>query len=88
MGMALPLPPRLQILLRRAALDMLGDQHVTVEDPHKMLGGDGLHGSPASTIGTRYRNPPKEIKPCRSTQRCTPAAARSGCRLRHRPRRD
>ena len=40
--MSLTLPPRLTILLGFAALDVFGDQHVTVEDPHQMLGGDGL----------------------------------------------
>jgi hypothetical protein len=34
-------------------LHMLGDQHLTVEDPHQMLRGHRLDRLPASTIGTR-----------------------------------
>ena len=36
-----------------AALHMLSDQHVTVEDPHQMLRGHGLNRFPGQPIGTR-----------------------------------
>ena len=43
---ALPQPRLLVPAIGFAALDMLSDQHLTVEDPHQMLRGDRLHRLP------------------------------------------
>ncbi len=49
-----------------APLDMLGDQHVAVEDPNQMLGRDGLDrfSGEHDRHPIHAQNPPKEISPC------------------------
>jgi hypothetical protein len=68
---ALPQPDLLLAGVGFAALDVLGDQHVTVEDPYQMVRGDGLDRLP----GQHDRHPIAEPGPTRADRPGRPSAA-------------